>query len=215
MTLKYATTTLLLLGLVAAYALVWAEWRFFSKKTRTGKNGAALFLPAILLSPLVIALGFRFFGWNIIFPPALLATKTEWFLHALIPAAILFFASGLWTGISTEIAAWQALARAKPFYRTRLAFGLDPDKALRRLVLGGALTRAWQRALPWVFSELIVLECLFNAPGLGWDIWQRAKERRLEDLTEAIVILLIIYGVCHFAAQRFSQRLGKRLEGYV
>lgn len=216
MTLKYAATTLLLLALVAAFSLAWAALRFkWTGARRRQPFGMPLFLPGVLLAPLMIALGFRVLGLNLIFPPALVATAGEWTLHAVAPALALFFASGLAASIAAEVTGWKQAALQKAFHRTRLAFGLDPERTLRRLVLTAALTRSWERALPWLFSELIVLECLFNAPGLGWDIWQRAKERRLGDLTEAVVILLCLYGICRALAARFSRRLGQRLEGYV
>ena len=69
--------------------------------------------------------------------------------------------------------------------------------------------------LPLVFSELVIIESIFNAPGLGFWSWEYAKTRDIGSAAKSIAVLFIAYGLINLAIYFANKNLGKKLTGYV
>ncbi len=218
--LKYAQTTTLILLWCFVLSLVWSAalyarlaWRK-PAPARSDVAGAAI-LPALVVGPLLLVLGFRVIHVNLLFPVHFFADFETLAVAALVPALVLVLASGLAgtlrRGIATEYAHWAG----KPFATVALAIGRSPHSALRRLVLAKALAGGWSQCLPWLFGELVIVETVFNAPGLGLDAWHLAKQRDLSGLATTVGWLAAMYIVCVAMTAALNAWLGKRLESYA
>lgn len=171
--------------------------------------------PALALAALMIFLCYHYFKLNLIFPIHLISDTHIIFLSAIAPAIILLLASGLGKNIvqfsSQEFTRWST----RQFFRTRKSMGLPGLGSVRRLVLMRSLVMSWNISLPWVFSEILIIESVFNAPGLGLSIWQQAKMRDFEGLLMSTLMILIVYLICFFLSLILNKWLGRKLEGYV
>ena len=70
-------------------------------------------------------------------------------------------------------------------------------------------------ALPWLFGEIIVVEAVFNAPGLGLGAWRAAKARDYGVVGESLGWLIILFTVFYGLNVLWSRNIGKKLKGYV
>lgn len=218
--LKYLQTTTLILAWCAVLSLVLAAVVYLLaayRHERSGKGKAPLagvILPALVVAPLGLAAAFKMLGWNLLFPVHFFADWATLAQAALAPAVVLVVSSGLagslWRLTHREYAHW----RGKTFALMATATGQRPEAALRRLVLAKSLCTSWSQCLPWLFGELIIVEAVFNAPGLGLDAWQLAKVRDLAGLGEAILWLAGLYAVAISLTAAVNLWLGRRLESY-
>lgn len=212
----FFTTTIIVvwcLFLSIGFALLRYQWIRYSQ-TKRPRESFGIF-PVLLLGPITLVVGFQFFETNLIFPIHILSTTGELIRAAFWPAIALVFASGLMLSIRREIVNEWLFWQNKPFVTASHAFGVTPHKALRKLILTRALIEGWLRCLPWIFGELIVVEAMFNAPGLGWEAWEAAKLRDFTALAYALVWLLAIYFVVWSLATTINRWLGRRLESYA
>jgi ABC-type dipeptide/oligopeptide/nickel transport system permease component len=174
-----------------------------------------LVIPALILGPLSLWLGFAVFHKNLIFPIYLFSSWEDLILYTLVPATILSVGSGLVSQIATltryEIQYW----RSKPCYLAAIAYGKPVKLSFFKIVAVQSLATAWQRSLPWLLGELIILEIIFNIPGLGFEAWRYAKTRDLGMLGINLGAIVAIYVVCTFALLRVNRWIGKRLTSYV
>ena len=131
-----------------------------------------------------------------------------------MPAVVLCFATGLFYKIYFEVSYLKIKALESNFGKFTKALGLSPKRVLFRLVVFKALIDAWTTSLPWIFGEILVVEALFNAPGLGLDIWHMARMRDLSGFIEGVSWLLAIYFVLRVVSFYLSKTLGRRLDGY-
>jgi ABC-type dipeptide/oligopeptide/nickel transport system permease component len=113
--------------------------------------------------------------------------------------------------VSSELQFW----RAKTFATVALAVGRDPHRELRRLVVTKALAGSLSRCLPWLFGELVVVEAVFNAPGLGLDAWHLARTRDLAALAADVGWLTALYVMCAAATAVVHRWIGRRLDTYA
>lgn len=185
--------------------------------TRNHKNtnlaGIAL-LPALVIAPLAVALAFDWFHLDLIFPVEMLSTRLRLTLAALAPSVVLVLASGLAPTLVRTVNDRFHHWMNQPFARVALAYGQLPQKALRRVVVFEALAAAWTASLPWIFSELIIVEAIFNAPGLGLAAWQAARQQETAALIQALFGLCCSYGALAIISRIFNRRLGRLLESY-
>jgi ABC-type dipeptide/oligopeptide/nickel transport system permease component len=216
---KYWQTTSMLLCLCFLFSFVWAVVHYQLRFSRTPRGsranpGSMPLFPVLLLAPLLLVAGFRLFGINLIYPVSLDATTADMLLAALVPALVLVFASGLIptvaAGIRDEIGHWTG----KPFALMMTACGLETKSMMRRLIITKALITAWMRCMPWLFGEMIIVEVIFNAPGLGLDAWTMARQRNFSALMEALLWLGVLYIFCVLITQNLQRKIGKRLESY-
>jgi ABC-type dipeptide/oligopeptide/nickel transport system permease component len=217
--IKYAETTAFILAWSFLLSLAWAFGCFWltakREKGRKSKesHGTAL-LPSLVLGPLLLIGAFRLFGLNLIFPVHLFASLSDLICSAFFPALIVTVASGLLGNLLANVRAEYSHWRAQRFVLVGEALGKSVVSSVRRLVLAKSLTNSWSETLPWLFGELIVVEAIFNAPGLGLDAWQAAKMRDFSLLGESVAWLAGIYLACVFLASYASGWIGRRLESY-
>jgi ABC-type dipeptide/oligopeptide/nickel transport system permease component len=199
-------------------SIVWALFVYYLpvkvNSADKQKSGKQFILPTLLFAPLLLFLCHKFFGLNLIFPVATLSSFDVILSSTIVPAFVLCIATGLFYNIATDVRRLKAHFYEASFSKLTVALGLSLEKRLMKLVVSKAMIDSWVTSLPWVFGEILIIEALFNAPGLGLDIWHMARMRNLEGFLEGIFWLLLIYFVISGVATIFSQRLGKRLEGY-
>jgi hypothetical protein len=232
---KYFETTALILLWAFFFSLLWAVAVYFwvtrpqikntwsrgdalTKSSHKPKDGpsisANIISPALLVAPLVLIFAHDLLGLNLLFPVHLTAEFHQVLFAAMMPALVLLVACGLLGQVFRQIPkAYEDWSR-KTFVTMTKSFGGSPRLALRRIVIGGVLSRAWSQSLPWFFGELIVVECVFNAPGLGLDAWHQARLRYWASLLESLGWLAWLYGTAVVVSALFAKWLGKRLESY-
>lgn len=218
--LKYLQTTTLILAWCAVLSLVLgvATYKIAAIRHERRGNGkaplAGVILPALVVAPLALVVAFKGLGLNLLFPVHFFSDWAALAQAALAPSLVLVLSSGLagslWRLTHREYGHW----RGKTFALMAAATGQKPATAIRRLVLAKSLCSAWSQCLPWLFGELIIVEAVFNAPGLGLDAWQLAKVRDLAGLTEAIAWLAALYAVAVGLTALVNRWLGRRLESY-
>jgi ABC-type dipeptide/oligopeptide/nickel transport system permease component len=184
-----------------------------AKLTNSLRN--VVIVPSLVLGALAISLSYKFFGINLIFPLHLFASTNDLILKSFVPALILVVASGLAQHLSYNIRQEYVVWHNKNFVLVSKSLGLNPSKTLRSIVLVKSITESWTQCLPWLFGELIVIECIFNAPGLGFDAWTMAKTRDFAGLFNACLWLTALYALCVLANYIINKWNGKKLESYM
>jgi ABC-type dipeptide/oligopeptide/nickel transport system permease component len=217
---KYFQTTTILLVLCFLLSLVWSylqyQWRFHRPRSSGSESvGSSPFVPVLLIAPILLVVGFRVFGINLIYPVTFDSSFLDLLLAGIVPSIVLGFASGLIPSVSSTIKSELDFWSRKPFALMMTASGFDRKKMMRRLVTTRALLISWMRCMPWLFGEMIIIEVVFNAPGLGLDAWNMAKQRNMGALFQSLTWLAVLYIVCVFLAQKANSKLGKRLESYA
>ncbi len=217
---RYFQTSTLILIWALILSLLYGAWRYW-RVVRLAEAGQPIdtsggfIVPALALAPVVLVLGFRGLGVNLLFPVHFFSNLAQLAGYAFVPAVVLVVASGLGGQVRALVGAEYLHWRGKPFARVALAYGMKPSRVLQRLVLIKALARAWSRCLPWLFGELMIVEAVFNAPGLGLDAWNLARTRELVGLAEALGWLAGLYVVCLTATALVHGWIGRRLESYA
>jgi len=174
-----------------------------------------ILVPALVLVPLAIRFFYDFFDINLFYPVHFLVSSGELFVRAIAPAAVLLVASGLIILLSHKIRDEYTFWMKMPFIVVTESLGRSPKKELRRLVVVKAYLDAWQNALPWLFGELIVVESLFNAPGLASQLWRSAKAYQWWDLACSGLALVVLFYLISESAAKISRIIGVRLSGYA
>ena len=214
----FETTSLILLWCVVfSLAIGFFRWKMINleKPPRAASRFALPIVPALVLGPLAILLAWRVFDVNLIYPVHLLSELSDLSHFALVPALVLILASGLavhlWRKIGLETQRWQS-AR---FLLLAKSVGKNPRDQLRPLVLRKSFLESWSAALPWLFGELMVVEAVFNAPGVGLDVWHRARTRDVEGFVLALISLVAMYVLLSMLLRWLHLRLGRKLEGWM
>lgn len=216
--------------LATALMLVWCcllsaivalcRYEFCARRQKIGAPGKQPLrlwpvLPSLVVGPLIVVGAYRFFGINLLAPIFLLSGTETMVYASLCPAIVLGLTSGLFLGVSAQVSQEITFWYSKPFAKLHVASGLNVRPLLRRLVVGKSLLDAWQRSLPWLFSELVVVEAVFNLPGLGQDAWNFARTRDIDRFALTIAMLVFIYTLVSRAVLGLHQKLGKKLESYA
>lgn len=221
-----ALTTSLILGWLALFLLVstilstWLRFPAAAQLTKINvmKESTAdtpFVLPSLAIAPLIIFTAWSLGRVNLIFPVIEFSETTELMISAIAPAAVIFAGSGiLWRITALSRSEWQ-FWREKPFMQVDLAYGKNIRRRLAPLVATRVILQASSDCLPLIFSELVVIEAIFNAPGLGYWSWEFAKMRDLTAATQTLLALLIIYGAVNTIIAGANRRLGKKLSGYL
>jgi ABC-type dipeptide/oligopeptide/nickel transport system permease component len=229
---KYLETTFLILVWCSVLSGLWAVFCYqltIKRKVRHALGSEDLttrevnvavgsrvaIIPALVLAPLIVAAAYKIFGLNLLFPVHFFASFSSLCAAAFVPAVVLVLASGLFGTmkrmINYEYDYWQS----KTFALVTASLGLSVSRSLGRLVIWKSLATAWSRCLPWLFGELIVVEAVFNAPGLGLFSWHMARTQDFGGLAGAIMWLALLYGLCVAGSAMINGWIGKRLESYV
>ncbi len=172
-------------------------------------------LPTLVLGPLVLVMAHRWLGINLLYPVQLLASADSLIIKAFVPSLILLLASGLAFRIRANLHREFALWSSRPFANAARAFGFDAKERLRGLVIKKSLLEAWSESMPWLLGELFVVECVFNAPGLGLDLWHNARTRMLDGMLMDILGLALIYLGMGILLILNSRSLGRKLSTYL
>jgi ABC-type dipeptide/oligopeptide/nickel transport system permease component len=217
---KYFQTTTILLGFCFLLSVMWSylqyQWKYGKpNSSKTSTVSGMPFVPVLLVAPLLLVVGFRVFGFNFIYPVTFDSSFSDLLLAGIVPAFVLGYASGLIPSITSSVRSEIDFWSQKPFVLMMTASGLYPKKMMRRLVTTRALLISWMRCMPWLFGEMIIIEVIFNAPGLGLDAWNMAKQRNIGALLQSLMWLGSLYVVCVFLAQYGHKKIGKRLESYA
>jgi ABC-type dipeptide/oligopeptide/nickel transport system permease component len=186
-----------------------------SHRWRTQAYIESLQLPAMILGPLLIVSVYLVVQENLILPVSFLTSDGEMFLRCLAPAVVLAFASGLLGGIiNSGIHECQVMA-AKPFNLAARAYGKNPRKALFPTVFALSFTHTWIKCLPLIFGEMLLVEVIFQAPGLGQLAWISARSRDYATLWACLGVTSLLY--LSFLGTGFwhHQKIGRRLKGYL
>jgi len=218
LTYFYTTGVICLISFFLSVILAFGfyEWSvFFQIKKSSGDVVSVNLIPSLLLAPPLIALAYKFLGWNLIYPVHIYADFYDIFYAAWVPAVVLLLASGLYSGIKSSVSSEIGFWKSKSFYLFSTSLGMSPDRALRRVVLLRVLSQSWLRSLPWFFGELIVIEAVFNAPGLAYEAWNSAKLRDFYGLAEVMISIVLLYFVCFMMVRFFNRWLGEKLASYV
>jgi len=189
----------------------WVAWR---RRQPALDAKPLLILPTLVIGPVVLVLAFQAFRVNLLFPVHLLSGFLALLQAALIPALVIGMASGVFVFITRSVYREYGFWRQKNFAVVAETLGLNLHASLRRLVLLKALADTWQQCLPWFFGELVIVEAVFNAPGLGMEAWRTARERDFSGLLACVLWLIILYGLSVLASTALSRWLGRKLESY-
>jgi ABC-type dipeptide/oligopeptide/nickel transport system permease component len=214
---QYFQTTTMILFWAVLISVLWSGIVYFLpfKPNNARKPKAGQFiLPTLLFAPMLIVIFYDVMDVNLIFPVALTASTKTIFFASIVPAAVLCVATGLLYNIASQINSLKARFFESNFSKLTVALGLSPKKRLLKLIVSKALLDSWVGALPWVFGELIIVEALFNAHGLGLDLWHMARMRDMVGFAEGVIWLLGIYTVIALITSSLSRGLGRKLEGY-
>jgi len=114
----------------------------------------------------------------------------DWAAHLLLPALTL--ALLVFPAPAQLFAHAVATERAQPYVRAAAAKGLTPLAVLRRHVMPNALRPliGWAgAALPGVLAGAVVVESVFDYPGLGWLLWRSAVGRDYPVLLGVVLVL--------------------------
>lgn len=185
-----------------------------SKLTARVIHSLLVHQPALSLAVLSIFIFYKLFHLNLVFPVHLLTRWEELIISAIMPAIILNLASGLTLNIFKTTDQQYSYWQNKTFFQTRRAFGLDPTLGIRRLVILKSLSVSWASSIPWVFGELLIIESVFNAPGMGLAIWHQARIRDIDSMLITALWFLLMYFTIYVANLSLHSWLGKKLEGY-
>ena len=217
----YAETTVYMLAIcvlasLGAAFLGYNLFRWLDRgRSQTAQTVPLAVVPVMILGPLTLLLGYGLFRINFLYPIRLDSNAWQAFQACLVPAAILFACSGLLVIVIRQVRQELFFWRQKTFVTVSKAMGLSGDYALRRLVIGKSVVEAWGKCLPWVFGELIIVEVVFNAPGVGYAVWNFAKMRQFESMGLPMILLAGMYLVMAFAIGRLNKWLGVKLASYA
>jgi ABC-type dipeptide/oligopeptide/nickel transport system permease component len=217
--MQYAQTTLMIFGWCLVIGVSWvvvlfeylSRNRALAERLQGQKHSI---FPCLLVAPIVVALVYRFFSVSLIFPTQFHTSATAYIWLTIPPAIILLFGSGYFLAAAGHVARETLHWRAKPFAVAGQAYGFSLTHSLRKLVVMKALALSWSLCLPWIFGELVVVEAVFNAPGLGLQIWNLAKNREISALLLPLLTLAFTYGLAALCSAILHRNLGRRLETY-
>lgn len=171
-------------------------------------------MPALILATAGIIGVYALWSVNLIFPFFHSLTEVEIFFRMFIPTVILFFSSGfakqIFLNINSENFYWQN----KSFYKVGLAMGVDPEYKMRKLVSFRAISLSLGICFPLLFSELIIVEAMFNIHGYGFKMWEAAKNLDFDALAYWVPGFLGAFLVLQQLNSFFSKWLGKCLASY-
>lgn len=223
-----ALTTALILGWLAVFTLAATLAGIFihcqsdgshAEKTmpRVKREATAIpfIVPTLALAPITIFSAWAAARINLIFPVFEFTGIAEIALASIAPALLLFIGSGLLGRIITVSRSEWSFWSEKPFVRVDRAFGKNTRSRLAPMIGSRILLQSASDCLPLVFSELIIIESLFNAPGLGFWSWEYAKTRDMESAAKSIAAIFFVYGAINLTIYFANKSLGKKLTGYV
>ena len=205
---------LVLLAITCLLALIVGKNQTMDMEKLMIRFSSRVFLPALILGPMALILAQGLLAANLVFPVSFGLEPWRAFLWLAAPSIVLFFSSGLMTSLcyfySTSRREWLS----KPCAQFYEALGISAFRRLAPLILALSWVKAWARSIPWIFGELIIIESLFNAQGVAYQLWRGAREHQPQLVLQSLLILLLIYFVFQQMNSSLGAWLGKRLQSY-
>lgn len=146
----------------------------------------------LILAPAVIYVFHTIFHINLIDLP-LQDSKGRVFLYFSIPAAILFFACGLYSQLKHNLLVELKNLENTNFMRFTKSLNLNQFKSCHKLLFLRVFSHSYTLNINLLFSELIIIEVLFNCAGLGFASWQHARLLEFQKLIFSMIPLLVCY----------------------
>ncbi|MFK7872245.1 MAG: ABC transporter permease subunit [Oligoflexales bacterium] len=115
--------------------------------------------------------------------------------YCLQPSLVLLLSSGLAHAIMTNMKINYARWVKSFFVRSGQGFGFSVSSMLKPLLIKKTLLESWIYYFPWIFGEIIVVESIFNIPGIGFSLWQAFRQRDIDQ----VFYLLFLLGSCYAA----------------
>ena len=212
------TVSAIILAWFFALSVIWQIFVFeYIVRTEKGfiRASSPLILPAIVLSPILLVMVFKLFGVYLIFPINLLTDLSGQIRSGFFPGLVVFLASGMASSVLRNSAIFFDEWKGKPFCLMGQAYGYSKSSMIRNIVCKTSFIDSLSRCLPWVFGELFIVECIFNAPGLSYETWKAAKMEDYESLISCMTVISFAYVVIWIAQYSYSSNLKKRLSNYV
>lgn len=211
--------TIAILSWAVVFSLLWLGFGYLRLPARANaknppKKVILPLVPALILGPIALVIGFNYLGINLIFPVQLTASLIDMWHSGFVPALVLFIASGLLGRLKHNLSLEYYFWSNKPCACVVQAYGGDIKTQLFRVVAGRAFWNSWQESLPWVMGELLIVECVFNAPGIGLGIWHAAKQHNVQEISGGLLMLAGIYLALGAGIHNANRRLGDRLASY-
>lgn len=211
--IEYVKSTAFIFSWCTAHCFLWA-YLCYMFKNLSKKFKIPIYIPALIIAPILIVMGMTFGNVNFIFPSHLLTPKRELFLLSIVPGLVLAVTSGLLFKIAQTVQEQLSFWQTKPFVLFARATGRNVDKELRKLVIHTALLDSFHSCLPFLFGEMLIVEVMFNVPGIGNDLWHLARQRQMEPVVGYLLFIFSVYGLCISLLIHIKKKIGKRLESY-
>ena len=210
--------SLIILAWFGLISLIWQLVCFeylITGSTKRSQIQSGFIIPAIVLSPLVLVTGFKLLGIYLIFPVNILSTMAEQIKSGFVPGFVVFLASGVCKSIYdntyNKVIQWSE----KPFCLMSVSYGQSKRETLRYVVCSSSFIDSISSSLPWVFGELFIVECIFNAPGISYEAWKSAKMEDYDSMKNCLLLISLSYLIIWSFQSIVSKRLKKRLVNYV
>jgi len=197
---------------VTAYHLKKPE--ILARKNRDNKSGVPGPFPTLIFSLCVLMLFKKIFGYFFVFPLFFEMSKAEIFLRTFIPSFVLFGSSGLYHTIIARVR-MDKISIARSYYaRLAVVYGLS-IWILYRPWLFKNLIDSWKQTLPWLLTEMIVLEAVFNIPGLGFFLWNSILLQKWNLTLQYTLSIFVLYFPLFFFQIYWQRKIQKRLWGSI
>lgn len=222
--LAYFKTTFLILLYAIILSFVWAMLVFqiicFKNKDlmhikHVSNTNYYFLMPSLVYATLLIIFTYKFLGINLIFPILFKINITLLLLKSIIPAIILLLSNGILFKIYYLIHYEFYFWKPKPFVITLKTLGFSYQRILFTLVLIQSFIKSWTQSLLWLFCELVIIEALFNAPGLGLNLIHTAKTRDISAFFINLSYLLLLYMTLFLGSFSINYWIGKKLKTYA
>lgn len=219
---KYFWTSgvILILSLMMSMAYAYICFKLYTRPgtpnnpSQSVSNSRGM-LPSILLLPMLIWCAYHLLSINLFFPIDSQDNLGRVFIAAIVPATVLLVTTGLASQIKQLVKAEYEHWSKQVFCQVIQATGRSFQKNVRFLIINRSLGQSWSQCLPWVFSELIIIEIIFGAPGLGLEAWHLAKVRDFSGLATNLITFTVLYLTCHILVFQWQGWVGKKLESYL
>lgn len=199
------------MGLLIQVAVYFNALYFFSPKS----PGAKPFMfPALITIPLSIYIFYQVFEISLIFPVFLKSDFTDIFMHALVPSLLLGIASGFFSQLKSQTHAKVEIARNSCFMRMVKGYGKSKFKQLFPLVVPPVFIEAFSSSIIILAGELIVVEALFNIPGLATLFWKYSKTQHYSGIFEILFVVALLATVPMIAKSIYHKKISQRFEAW-
>lgn len=145
-------------------------------------------------------------GWNL--PFIISATH-----HSILPAfSVIIATAGLWT---VTMRGLMVNMQGEDFMIFATAKGLDPKRIFLRYGLRNAIlpqVTGLAASIGSLLSGVLLVELVFNYPGIGFLFWQSINQRDITMMTGIAFVVIVLLAVSMFLLDIFLPMLDRRIE---